>query len=292
MNSDELMQDKIITQLITDIRKGDPAPEEVRSAVRQLKRRLGLAPDHSPPSPRSGDSAGPTLWRRPWLRLGIAAAVIGSFTFWHSTPTGQVGAAFGQVLDVIRQATSMTYTVIEYLPDGREDMIQVEVHGSRWLRLVSAGKGTRVIDLQDSILLQFDHPRQPAKHAALFTFVGHAARALRNACVTLTDLNNVLPDDGEPLGNKTIDGQTVVGFRLRRPSLVDDLKDHSVWEIWADSDTAQVVRVDIHHERDQGGRVTLVDFKFDVQDSLFDLQPPPGYTVVYETVEEIDPVDR
>ena len=87
----------------------------------------------------------------------------------------------------------------------------------------------------------------------------------------------------------------MTGFRVRRATLVDGRGDHSVWDVWADSETAQVVRVDVHHEIGEGeGGVTLVDFDFDVDfdDSLFDLQPPPGYTIVYETVEEIDPVDR
>ena len=200
---------------------------------------------------------------------------------------------FGQVLDPVRQATSTTYAVIEHPPEGGGDIGQVQVHRSRWVRLVSADKGTRIIDLQDSKLLQFDHPRQPAKRADLYTFVGQAAEALQSACVTLTDFDDLLPGDGEPLGNKMIDGRAVTGFRIRRPSLVDDIEDHSVWEIWADSETAQVVRVDIHHEREQGGRVTLVDFNFDVhfEESLFDLQPPPGYTVVYETIAEIESAD-
>ena len=99
--------------------------------------------------------------------------------------------------------------------------------------------------------------------------------------------------DGEPIGNKAIDGQAVTGFRVRRASLVDDLNDQSVWEVWADSETAQVVRVDINHERDEGGSVTLVDFNFDVafDDAAFDFQPPPGYTIAYESIEELDSND-
>jgi hypothetical protein len=209
-------------------------------------------------------------------------------------PTREIsaGVAFGQVLQVVRQATTMTYTLIEDGPGEGKDIVQVQVRGLRWLRLDSAGKGTRIFDLQDSKLLHFDHPEGPAKRAVLFTLVGQAAQALQSASVTLTDLNDVPPGDGQPLGNKMIDGQAVTGFRIRRPSLVDDLEDHSVWEIWADSESAQLVRVDIHHERDQA-RVTLVGFNFDVdfEDSLFDLQPPPGYTVVYEKIEEIESAD-
>ncbi len=301
MNSEDLMRDRIITRLITGIRKEDPSPEEVRTAVDRLKRRLGsrLAPSHlqARPSPRSRGSAGLARWRRPMLRLGIAATVIGSFTLWHWMPTRQNGAsvAFGQVLDAVRQATSMTYTAIEHPIEGGGESIQFQVHGSRWLRVVTPSKGIRIIDLQESKLLQFDHPQCPGKDATLTTFVGQAAQELQGAVGPLTELNDLLPGDGEPLGNKMIDGQAVTGFRVRRATLVDGHGDHSVWDIWADSETAQVVRVDIHHEIGEGeGGVTLVDFNFDVDfdDSLFDLQPPPGYTIVYETIEEIDPADR
>ena len=50
--------------------------------------------------------------------------------------------------------------------------------------------------------------------------------------------------------------------------------------------------MDIHHERDQV-RITLVDFNFEVDfdNALFELQPPPGYTVAYETIEEIESGD-
>ena len=54
------------------------------------------------------------------------------------------------------------------------------------------------------------------------------------------------------------------------------------------------IKKTVQRIQEQGGRVTLVDFNFDVdlEDFLCDLQPPPGYTIVYETVEEIDPADR
>lgn len=299
MSDDNLIEDSVINKLVSEIRLDDPSPEFVRTAVDRVKSRLNsrFAPGHSqvPPNLRCRSSVAPARWRSPMLRLGIAAAVVASFTVWQWMPTRQIGAGvvFGQVLDAVREATSMTYTLIEHPLEGGEDIVQFEVHGTRWLRLVSAGKGTRVIDLQDSRLLHFDHPRQPAKHATLTTFVGQAAQALQSVVGPLAELNDLLPIDGEPIGNKTIDGQAVTGFRVRRASLVDDLNDQSVWEVWADSETAQVVRVDIHHERDEGGSVTLLDFNFDVafDDATFDFQPPPGYTIAYESIEELDSND-
>lgn len=298
MNNEDLILDRIITRLITEVREEDPSREDVRTAVDRLKHRLGsrLAPGHSQalPSLRSRGSAGPARWRRPMLRLGVAAAVVGTITLWQWMPTAELGAgvAFGQVLDAVRQATSMTYTAIEHPREGGGENIRFQVQGSRWLRVESPSKGIRIIDLQDSKLLQFDHPQGPGRDATLTTFVGQAAEALQGVVGPLTELNDVLPDDGRPLGNKMIDGQAVTGYRIRRASLVDDLEDHSVWDIWADSETAQVVRVDIHHERDSV-RVTLVDFNFDIdfEDSMFNLQPPPGYTVVYETLEDIESGD-
>ena len=71
MNSENMILDRIITS----IREEDPSPEEVRSAVDRLKRRLGSPPtvgdSQARPTRRSRDHAGPVRWRRPMLRLGI-----------------------------------------------------------------------------------------------------------------------------------------------------------------------------------------------------------------------------
>jgi len=303
MNSENLTQDPIITRLVTEIQTEGPSPEDVRTAVDRLKRRLGsrLAPGHSqaPPSLRSQGSVATNRWRRPMLRLGIAAAVVGSVIVWQSIPTRQIssGVVFGQVLDAVRQSTSMSYTVIESPPPlGGGDIIQFQVKGSRWLRTVSPGTGVRIADMQDSQMLRFDHPQCLEKHATLYTFVGAAAEMMQAAAGVVTEFNHLLPSDGEPLGNKMIDGQAVTGFRIRRGIRIGDGRgDHSVFDVWADSETAEVVRVDVHHETGEGeGGLTLVDFKFNVEfdDSLFDLQPPPGYTVSYETIDELDPADR
>ena len=57
MNGEDLTQDPIITRLIAEIGTQDPSPQEARTAVDRLKRRLGsrLAPgnSHTQPSPRS-----------------------------------------------------------------------------------------------------------------------------------------------------------------------------------------------------------------------------------------------
>ncbi len=301
MNSHDLTRDQVITQLITEIMRRDPSTEDVRAALDRLNRRLGsrstVVPPQPRPSIRNGCLAESARWRRHVLRLGIAVAVIGSVALWQSKLGSQVsaGVVFGQVLDVVRQSNSMTYTVVEHPIEGDGESIRFQVLGSRWLHIASPSKGVRIIDLKGAKMLQFDHPQFPGKQATLTTFIGQAAQALQGAAGPLAELDALLPGDGEPLGSKMVDGQAVTGFRIRRATLVGGRGDHSVWDIWADAQTAQVVGVDIHHELGEGGgRVTLIDFSFDIEfgDSLFNLQPPPGYTIVYETVEEIDPVDK
>jgi len=187
----------------------------------------------------------------------------------------------------------MSYTMIDRPPEGSGESverIQCQVKGSRWIRLVGGVRGVRIIDLKESKMLRYDDPSGSGTCANLFTFVGEAAQMMKIALGSLIEFNDVAPDDGEPLGDKMLDGQAVTGFRVIRPSLIDDLDDHTIMDIWADSETAQIVRVDVSYERDKATG-TIVDFRFDVEfdDSVFDLQPPPGYSISYETIEGMGP---
>ena len=76
----------------------------------------------------------------------------------------------------------------------------------------------------------------------------------------------------ESLGTKQIDGRMAVGFRTR-----NNMADIS---LWADPQTARLVRVDFDRFLDAGHGV-LSNFRYDMKldPSLFSLEPPAGYTV-------------
>jgi hypothetical protein len=76
----------------------------------------------------------------------------------------------------------------------------------------------------------------------------------------------------ESLGKKEIDGRVVVGFRIR-----SNMADQA---LWADPQTARLVRVDIDMPNINGHGV-MSNFRYDMEldPSLFSLEPPAGYTV-------------
>jgi len=76
----------------------------------------------------------------------------------------------------------------------------------------------------------------------------------------------------EELGTREIDGRVVQGYRVTEEGLINT--------IWIDTQTRNLVLVEMEFLNAPGMSGTISDFRFDVEldDSLFDLTPPEGYT--------------
>jgi hypothetical protein len=90
----------------------------------------------------------------------------------------------------------------------------------------------------------------------------------------------------ESLGEKEIDGQRVVGFRVttRGIELI----------LWGDPKTGRPVLAEMSMAMHPGVKSTLSDFVFDVQldESLFSVEPPAGYTVQDMNVDVSTPQEK
>jgi len=77
----------------------------------------------------------------------------------------------------------------------------------------------------------------------------------------------------EPLGEQEIDGRRVVGFRVTSRGMVMSL--------WGDPKTGVPVRAEVTMAMYAKAKTTLSDFVFNVHmdESLFSIEPPAGYTV-------------
>ena len=89
----------------------------------------------------------------------------------------------------------------------------------------------------------------------------------------ISDAQSGKADQIEQLGPQTIDGRRVIGFRI--PKADGETK------IWADPDTGLPVRVEFISHLKSKTRVVMSDFRFnvDLDQSLFSLEIPDGYTV-------------
>ncbi len=83
----------------------------------------------------------------------------------------------------------------------------------------------------------------------------------------------------EPLGEKEIDGRRVIGFRVRT--------DGRDMDLWGDPETGLPVRIEITSGMDGNLQATMSDFVFnaDLDESLFSLDPPTGYTIENQTMD-------
>jgi outer membrane lipoprotein-sorting protein len=83
----------------------------------------------------------------------------------------------------------------------------------------------------------------------------------------------------EPLGEKEIDGRRVVGFHI--------VSEAGAINLWGDPKTGMPVRLEITMGMDGNMKGTMSDFELNVKmdESLFSIEPPPGYTIENQKVD-------
>ena len=296
LNADDQIKDEFLDQLVERVYEQDPSLDNVHQAVGNIKRRISAQlasiacntnlSDRTTASPRKA-----LLRSKPGRVLAVAAVVGLILSVYHTWKPADHGAGvvFAQVLENVRNVRTVTYTITEISPSGIEEIVEAQALGSRYIRLTGTKRGIRIIDFLENKFLRYDLPQQGGKMASLYTFIGPAAEALQSVGHVITDFEYLRQASEEDLGSREIDGIAVIGFRLTRVPMGDDLDDHSVWEIWVDPVSALPVQIDIVHVKDRS-MVKLGAFQFNVEleESLFDLQPPIDYEVSHETVENLE----
>jgi len=118
-----------------------------------------------------------------------------------------------------------------------------------------------------------------AKHATVLDFASMPKdnvpkNSFREFLSLLLDARGDKPDfKREPLGEKEIDGRHVVGYRLTRGG--------EVYNFWGDPKTGQPALIEQTMTMFPNTTTTMSDFVFnvDMDESLFSVEPPAGYTV-------------
>ena len=185
--------------------------------------------------------------------------------------------AFADVVQKIKSAHTLTCTVSATLPGKPSvsmkmlmaddpDCIRTEMPGG----MVSIVSGQRaammMLNEKDHTATRTDFGSGPTTPAGGLSVVD-VFRKLHNA-------------KSESLGEKTIDGVAATGFKTT-------LADRSVI-VWADKKTANPVRVEMSVSHGSMGVTSVVFDHFAIDppldDSLFSLDPPPGYTLKTQTL--------
>lgn len=301
LNSDE----DLLAQLIRDA--GDPSVEAEPGFADRLRAmvldRVGAEHSTATSTEAGGEAGRPSalnveraLTMRRLARLAVAATVLvalGSLALWGSGG-GSVNMAFADVVKALDDLKTATYdftSEIKSPVDGKATTVKSKGYFmvpslERLESTTSFGSdqnATHSVMILDCLALKAI-TLLPAQKKALVINI-EATETSTGGTANMFDLvrhlidqeKNDSQENVESLGEQEIDGRTALGFKIR--------KNMADMTLWADPQTAQLVRVD--YDLPSGdGRMVMSNIRYDVEldRSLFSLEPPDGYAVETQTV--------
>ncbi len=220
----------------------------------------------------------PTIWRtimkNPITKLAAAAviiiAVLAGIHFFGDS-VNIAGSAYAEVVERLQNARTLTYTVesnsgIEYMPSIT---MEIAFKEPGYMRMSTPNGYVSIIDSIQGKGLTILPPKKQFIEMEISNLQNDPAQQNINVIEKLRSL----PERAdEQLGTREIDGREVQGFRITEEGLIKT--------VWIDIQTRDLVLVEMEFLNAPGMSGTMSNFQFDVvlDDSLFNLTPPDGYT--------------
>ncbi len=207
-----------------------------------------------------------TIMKSPVTKLAAAAVIIivvltGIHYFGGSIPSTSV--VFADVVERLHNARTMTYTA------NATTEIEIAFKKPGYMRTAMPGGFVTVIDWTQGKGLSILPTRNQFIEMEMSNLPNDPAQQQFNVIEKL----RTLPDRAdEELGTSEIDGRVLQGFRVTKEDVINT--------VWIDPQTRDLVRVETEFINAAGMNVVMTNFQFDVEldDSLFSLTPPDGYT--------------
>ncbi len=215
------------------------------------------------------------------IKMAVAACVflaLGLGIFWILSQSGPK-LAFADVADAFQNIETAICKFTEVLPEVPDAPGEVNIVTGNIMFLAPSRERIEmeghvcIVDCQEGKILSWG---PSTNKTAIWQNIPKKYRSRLNTFLelrkTVLDAQRGQEDvKVEPLGRKTIDGRTVIGFLLRQ-----DLADT---KIWADPKTALPVRVEVT-VREPALHIVMTDFEtgMELDESLFSLEAPKGYT--------------
>jgi outer membrane lipoprotein-sorting protein len=268
------------TELQEMFRRLVRAVPEDPSLIDSVMRRIEQSP--SLPTPRRTSS---WVMRHPLFRVAAAAifvlATVVVALLFHG---GGTTPAFADFIEPILKAKTVKFKATTEMKGPSPvtttgEMMVLDATRSRWeMEMPDKSKVVTIQDLSQGKQLTL---MADSKTATILTFAprdrtsadGDLLAGLRSL---LLDARQKPDVKREPLGEKDIDGRRVIGFRITIEGADVNL--------WGDPKTGQPVCLEMTAGMDGSMKGTASDFVFnaDMDESLFSVEPPAGYTVRYE----------
>ncbi|MFZ0035022.1 MAG: hypothetical protein WAK60_08565 [Sedimentisphaerales bacterium] len=215
----------------------------------------------------------PNIWRiimkSRITKLSAAAAVI--------IITGVIGlhlltgtSAYAQIVEEIRNARTVVYTVIKQANTGTGETIKIDVayREPGFLRTTTIDGYIAIVDANSGKMMSI----VPQGGYSIADFKSSDVTKGPGSIISSFKAMKALPEKAdENLGAKEIDGIDCEGYRVTQGDLTSI--------IWLDAKTGDLVQVEHKYANSPGMNTILKNIKFDVEleDSLFSLTPPAGY---------------
>ncbi|MCK4851003.1 MAG: hypothetical protein KAT11_06620 [Phycisphaerae bacterium] len=209
-----------------------------------------------------------------WI-MKIAAAIlivvgIGAVIGLVTQGSGGSGVAFAAVAQQFRNARTVTYTMItdadsEAIPTMRMEMSYKQP--GYWRMTGGAGSVVGITDGTQKKAILINHSEKQ------FSEMNFSNLPQDKPEIEFFEWLRTLPDRAdEVLGEKEMDGRRVQGFRVSENGMTGTF--------WIDTETGDLTRVEMEFPNAPGTHGVMTDFQFDLEleDSLFSLTPPEGYT--------------
>jgi len=218
----------------------------------------------------------PNIWRiimkSRMIKLATAAAIIIAVLIGiHQLAGNGASTVFASVVEQIHNARTMTYSVVTQTPVKNMPTVRTEMAFKEpaYMRTTTADGFVTVIDWTQVRGISIWPTRKQ--------FIDFEASNFRHdpekdLFMVIENLKALPYKADQVLGKKDIDGRVLQGFRVVEESVINT--------VWVDPKTRELVRVEMEFTNAPGMNKIMTDFQFDVEldDSLFSLTPPEGFT--------------
>ncbi len=200
-------------------------------------------------------------------KLAAAAVIIITGVIGIQLLTGT--NAYAHVVQELRNARTVVYTVIKQANNGTGETIKVDVAYKEpgFLRTTTIDGYVAIADVNSGKMMSI----VPQGGYSIADFSSDKPSVLWSLISSLKAMKALPAKADENLGAKEIDGIDCDGYRVTQGDLTSI--------IWLDAKTGDLVQVEHKYANSPGMNTILKNIKFDVEleDSLFSLTPPAGY---------------
>ena len=224
-----------------------------------------------------------TTWRRKlkMKRIAQLAAVIAGIAgvaVWMGSGEPGKSAAWADVQEKIRKAQTMTSTLTMRQKGAPPLVMRIMIKEPGLMRqeLTQPAEAVNIMDMSRGDMLSL-MPKEKKAIRIDLSGLPEAIRREHEKGNYMAETKKLIEESETELGEKQIAGRQVKGYRTSK---------HGVgMDIWADAKTGDPVQIEMTMFEDAVKAVmTELQFDADLDDDLFSLEVPPGYTLMENTM--------